>query len=338
MLQKRATMKEIARQLNVAVSTVSRALSDHHNIGLGTKIKVRKLAEKLNFESNERAVFFKQGKTFTIGAILPELSESFFSTAMTGIEDTAARNSYMVIVGQSHNRADREKQIVKTMKDHRVDGLVISLAKDTSSYEHFDMLKRMNIPVVFFDRIPQLADVHYITCDMESGTIQAIDFLVKKNHSVIGMINGPENNATCRERGAGYRKAMTKNKLGFDPGLIISTDLTTEGTEEAMGRLLSLTPRPTAIIVFNDSVAVDAMKYARSNKLRINKDICFVSYASLPVSSYLANPPLASVDQYPYLQGQKATEVLLELLSGEDRGAAANYRIIVSSKLIVHKE
>src|SRR5918993_5094132 len=129
MVDKPTTIKEIAKRLNVSFSTVSRALHDHPNIGLRTKMRVQQLAKELNYEPNQTAIFFQQRKTFTIGVILPELSEAFFSTAINGIEDSAEKNQYTVLLGQSHDSEEREKKIVETMKNHRVDGVIISISK-----------------------------------------------------------------------------------------------------------------------------------------------------------------------------------------------------------------
>jgi LacI family transcriptional regulator len=224
------------------------------------------------------------------------------------------------------------------MKNHRVDGLIVSLSKNTSNYEHFEQLKKYNIPVVFFDCIPNIPNIHYIACDMMSGTVQAIEFLNKKGHRRIGMINGPEKLSASQDRLKGYLQAMKKDRLKFDPALVVSTDLTTAGVYEATRQLLSAKRKPTAIVAFNDYVALDAVQYAKKQKLRINKDICFVSYANLPISNYTAHPPLASVEQYPYQQGQKAMEVLLELLSKnkEETDNTTYYKIILDSQLIVH--
>src|SRR6187551_507742 len=132
------TIKEIANRLNISPSTVSRALHDHKSIGLRTKTNVQRLAKELNYEPNQTAIFFKQRKTFTIGVILPQLSEAFFSSAISGIEDFASSKKYNVLVGQSHDDQEREKQLVEAMKNHRVDGMLISVAKNTSNYDHFD--------------------------------------------------------------------------------------------------------------------------------------------------------------------------------------------------------
>jgi LacI family transcriptional regulator len=179
--------------------------------------------------------------------------------------------------------------------------------------------------------------MHYVACNLESGTIQAVSFLLKKGHRIIGMINGPEKLFASRERLEGYIKAMKKNRLKFDPKLIITSDLTKEGTHKAMRQLLSQKRKPTAIVAFNDYVALDGVEYSKNMKLEINKDITFVSYANLPISNYLAFPPVASVEQYPYQQGQKATETLLEILSKDKEETATFYRTILESELVIHK-
>lgn len=336
MANKPPTIKEIARRLNISFSTVSRALHDHPSIGLRTKMRVQQLAKELNYEPNQTAIFFQQRKTFTIGVILPELSEAFFSSSISGIEEVAEKNNYTVLMGQSHDSEEREKKIVETMKNHRVDGLIVSISKNTINYEHFDALKKYNIPVVFFDRIPNMENIHYVACNMESGTIQAINYLFKKGHRVVGMINGPEKLLASRERVQGYIKALQKSRLKYDPSLIESTDLTKEGTIAAMKNLLSSKRKPTAIVTFNDYVALDAVQYAIQQKLRINKDITFVSYANLPISNYTAFPPVASVEQFPHMQGQKAMETLLGLLSRNETENQTYYKIILESQLVIH--
>jgi LacI family repressor for deo operon, udp, cdd, tsx, nupC, and nupG len=334
MEQKPATIKEIAKQLNISVSTVSRALHDHPSIGLRTKTRVKELATKLSYERNETAIFFQQRKTFTIGVILPELGEAFFSASISGIEDTAEKNKYTVLIGQSHDNEEREKKIVESMKNHRVDGLIISLAKNTVNYDHFEMLKRYNIPIVFFDRIPTMSNIHYVACNMVSGTVEAVNFLFKKGHRVIGMINGPDKLFASQERKQGYIEAVTKSRLKFDPSLVVTSDLTTEGTYKAMEELLTSKRKPTAVVTFNDYVALDAVKYAQQKNRKINKDISFVSYSNLPLSQYTSYPPLASVEQFPYLQGRKATEILLQLMQ-PNADQNAFYKIIIDSKLAV---
>jgi len=330
-----ATIKEIAKRLNISVSTVSRALHDHHSIGLRTKMRVRDLAKELNYHPNQTAIFFKQGKTFTIGVILPELSESFFSSAISGIEDFAKTMNYNVLVGQSHDDEQTEKQLVEAMTNHRVDGMLISVSKNTANYEHFEMLDDYNIPVVFFDRIPRKPDINYVICNVESGTEDAIKFLINLGHRNIGLINGPENIIASKERFEGYRDALSGKNIKVNPSYIVSTDLTPESTNSAMEEILLLKKRPTAIIAFNDYVALDAMKYAKKRKIKINKDISFVSFANLPMCHYMENPPLASVEQFPFEQGTRAAEILFGLV-GSDGTDTDLKQVTIESKLIIH--
>jgi len=341
MQSKPTTIKEIARLLGISVSTVSRALHDHPSIGLSTRVKVKKLAGELNYEPNQTAIFLQKGKTRTIGVILPELSEAFFSSAISAIEDTAYKKNYTVLLAQSHDDEQKEKELVEKMKNHRVDGLLVSVGKNTSSFQHFENLKKYNIPIVYFDRIPNIANIHYVACNMEIGTIAAVSFLLKKGHRAIGMINGPQTMVATGERKEGYIKAMTKNRLKFDPSLIVSCDLTEEGTKKAFDELLANKRKPTAVVTFNDYVALFAIKHARKLNIRINKDIEFVSYANLPLINYMENIPTASVEQFPYLQGQKAADILMDLLHHQDKGSneqSAYYKIIIESQLIENKD
>ena len=333
------TIKEIARQLNISVSTVSRALHNHKSIGLRTRTRVQELAAALHYEPNQRAIFFQQQKTFTLGVILPELSEAFFAAAISGIEDMANSNNYTVLMGQSHDSAEREKKIVATMKQHQVDGIIVSLAKDAADIDHFTQLSKFDIPVVFFDRVPDSTEAHYVACNMQSGTIQAIDFLLKKKYRIIGMINGPQQLLASKQRVDGYKEAMSRHRIKYDPSLIIHSDLSKEGTCAAMDQLLQGKRRPQAIVTFNDYVLLDAIQYARKLSIAINKDIVFVSYANLPFSTHTAFPPLASLEQYPYQQGQKATSILLELLqkSKEERHTTAFKHIIIEPALVINE-
>lgn len=335
------TLKEIARRLNFSVSTVSRALHNHPSIGLRTTARVQQLAKELNYEPNQTALFFKQQKTNTIGVILPNLKEEFFSQAINGIEDVAKKNKYSVLIGQSHDNVEQEKQIVTAMKNQRVDGLLVSISKYTQNYDHLTTMGKYNIPIVFFDRVPDLPGVHKVSSDIQIGTRQAIEFLIKNGHKRIGIINGPEEMKSCRERTTAYMEVLKKKRIKIDLSLVVSTDLTQEKTYEAMENLLKLKQRPTAIVTINDYVALDAIQYARKAKLKINKDLVFVSYANLPITNYLEFPPLASVEQFPYEQAKKATEILFGLLEQQKKpGSTENefQNILIKGQLVVHKK
>ncbi len=335
MSQKPATIKEIAKRLNVSVSTVSRALHNHPSIGLRTKMQVQKLAEELNYEPNQAAISFKQGKTMTIGVILPNLREEFFSTAINGIEDMAIQNQYTVLIGQSRDDVEREKKLVDTMRKHRVDGLVVSLSKNTQNYEHFEALKKYGIPVVFFDRVPNLPEAYAVSCDLRDSSVKLVDWLVDHGHTRIGFIKGPETMLASQERLSGYLEALKKNNIAEVPEYIAQTNLEKEQTQAAIQKLLSLKERPTAIIAFNDYITLDAIKFSRQQGLKINKDIFFVSYANLPVTSYLDDPPLASVEQFPYEQAETATGILLQLINQKE-DEITEKKVVMSGKVVAN--
>lgn len=340
MENKLPTIKEIAKQLNISVSTVSRALHDNPSIGLRTKMRVQQLAAELGYEPNQAAISFKQRKTFTIGVVLPNLKEEFFSNAISGIEDVAIQNKYNVLIGQSHDGVEREKQIITAMKNQRVDGLIVSISKHTKDYEHFTALQKYNIPIVFFDRVPNLPNVNKVSFNMDSGTREAIHFLIDKGHRRIGILNGPEEMKSSKERTETYKQILIKKRLKIDMTLVVSTDLTRESTEKAMQHLLSMKPRPTAVLAINDYVALDAIQYALAQNLELNRDITFVSYANLPITTYLQHPPMASVEQYPYEQGSKAAAILMSLLQQGDKGEAEEpvQNIVIDGRLVVHKK
>ncbi len=336
MEQKPATIKEIARRLNVSVSTVSRALHNHPSIGLRTRTQVQQLAKEMNYEPNQAAISFKQGRTMTIGVILPNLGEEYFSMAINGIEDIATKNNYTVLIGQSHDEVEREKQIVDTMRRHRVDGLIVSLSKTTKSYEHFEQLKQYKIPVVFFDRVPDIPDAYTVSCNLENSSVELVDWLVGKGHSKIGFIKGPDTIIHSTQRLNGYYEGLKKNKLKQENAYVVQTDLGKKKTQDAIHKLLALKDRPTAVIAFNDYVALDAIKYTRSQGLKINSDIFFVSYANLPITSYLDEPPIASVEQFPYQQAEKATDILLRLISTKGADENIPHKIVLESKVVVN--
>ncbi|AZI27282.1 LacI family transcriptional regulator [Pedobacter sp. G11] len=335
MQSKPTTIKEIAKILKISPSSVSRGLHDHPSIGAVTREKIKQLAKSLNYQPNNAAILFQKGKTYTIGVILPELSEHFFSTAISAIEDEALKKNYTVIFAQSHDNYEQEVKLVEKMKNQRVDGLLVSISKDTSNFDHFEKLNTFNIPVVFFDRIPPFKNVHYVACSLESATVKALNYLLKKGHRSIGMINGPATLFASEERKDGYIQAISFNRLKFDPSLIVNCDLTEKGTIEAANEFLNHKRKPTAIVAFNDYVALFLIKYFK--KLNVINDFDIVSYANLPIISYIDNSPIASVEQYPYLQGQKAANILLDLMANPNPENQAFFNTIVESDLIVNE-
>ena len=332
------TIKEIAKRLKVSVSTVSRALNDHPRIGEGTKMRVRQLASELNYEPNAKAISFRGRKSFVIGVVLPYIREEFFSEAIDGIETAAIMHDYTILFGQSHDNPEREKSVVSAMKKQRVDGLIISLSKLTTNYEHLQALEKYNIPVVYFDRVPPFEKANKVYCNLYQGTVEMVGWLISKGYKKIALINGPQKLSSSKERLNGYIEGLSKKKIRVDMQLVERTDFSKESTHEAMQKLLALKHPPTAIISFNDYVHMDAVQYAVQQKINVNKDIVFVSYANLPITNYTAFPPLVSIEQYPYKQGERAMEIIMQIMSNklEDKDSEKYYVDELPATLIMH--
>jgi len=175
-------------------------------------------------------------------------------------------------------------------------------------------LNKFEIPVVYFDRVPPFKEAHKVFCNLYKGTVDMVGWLFNKGYRRIAFINGPDKLNASKERMNGYIEGISKQKLKVDMQMVEKTDLSKESTHNAMKKLLALKHPPTAIITFNDYVHMDAVQYAQKHNILVNKDIVFVSYANLPITSYTAFPPLVSVEQYPYGQGERAMELMIKIL------------------------
>ncbi len=339
MENKLPTIKEIARKLKVSVSTVSRALSNHPRIGLSTRERVQQLAKEMNYEPNTQAIFFKQKKTHVIGVILPFIREDFFSEAISGIETAAMEHDYTILFGQSYDNPEQEKKVVDAMKRQRIDGLIISLSKQTNKYDHLLALDKYEIPIVYFDRVPTFEKAHKVFCNLYKGTVEMVSWLFNQGYRRIAFINGPDKLQASKERLNGYIEGVSKQKLKVDMQLVEKTDLSKESTQIAMKSLLALKNPPNAIITFNDYVHMDAVQYAQKQNIQVNKDIVFVSYANLPITSYTAYPPIASIEQYPYGQGEKAMQLMMKILNEKSEKKNVNdiyYTEEMAATLVMH--
>jgi len=218
-----------------------------------------------------------------------------------------------------------------------VDGIVASISRNAPNIAHFEKCKQYNIPVVFFDRVPDVPDINSVWCRLDISTVELVSFLVAKGHEKIALINGPTTLPIKNERLKGYYEGLAKNSLPVFEHFIKTADLSTVGTYEAMDALLSHRIKPTAIITFNDYMSLDAMHYLRKIKPGRFPDIDFVTYSNLPTTRYLDRPPLAYVDQFPYEQGKLATEVLFRQLNGLGHAEITPPEsLIIESKLVTY--
>lgn len=336
MQRHQATIKEIAQELGISISTVSRALQNNPRIGLRTRERVWEVAKLRHYVPNPAAILLKKNKTSTIGVVLPYLQEEFFSMAITGIEDVALEKGYNVVVSQSREKFEREEKALKSFLSSRVDGVIASVAAETSNYSHFKELESYGTPLVFFDRVPRNLEANKVRCSITQGAFEAVEFLVNKGIQRIALLNGPTSMEVSDERLNGYLLAIKKFKLQTTPNYIKSTDLSKEQSVEKMLELLALKEPPQAILTFNDYLALYAMQVCKQKNLVPNKDILFVSFANLPMTFYLDNPPLASVDQFAYRMGIKSAELLISIIENPSKEMPPYQELILETKLVVH--
>ncbi|WP_229311087.1 LacI family DNA-binding transcriptional regulator [Larkinella soli] len=327
-IKETVTIKEIARRLGVAPSTVSRALQNHPRISAGMREAVHALALQLKYHPSAVARSLKSGRTGVIGVVLPEIRENFFCEVINGVEAVAFDRGYTVALYQSHDQYEREKQILGVLSSNRVDGVLLSVAKNSQRFDHVEDLIGQQIPVVLFDRIPPGIRTHQVSCDIEKGAYEATKWLARHGHRRIALLNGPLPLAASEERYRGYITALKEEALPVENGLIRRVDLTREDTVAKTGQLLSLAAPPDAILAFNDYVSLDAMQACRGRGLRINQDITFVSFANLPLNAYLEQPPAASVEQHPYQLGFSAADILMDSFDGKTDPATFQNRIL----------
>jgi DNA-binding LacI/PurR family transcriptional regulator len=339
MAKHQATIKEIAQKLSISISTVSRALQNHPRIGLRTREKVNDLAKKLNYTPNPAALSLKKNTTRNIGVILPNLQEEFFSLSITAIEDIVSDKGYNVFISQSRDTLAKEEKAIKSFINSRVDGIIASISAETYQYRHFKELESFGIPIVFFDRTPKVFPCFKVRSNVMDGAFAAVEFLAQKGARHIALLNGPAFLEISDERQQGYLSAIKQLGLSTTPAYVKSTDLSTEDTSKKMLDLLALPQPPDAVLAFNDYVALDAMRACKQKGILPNSEVLFASFANLPITTYMDNPPIASVEQFAYQMGEKAAHLLINVMENshqDDAEPLSFEEIIVHTQLIVH--
>lgn len=333
-----ATIKDIARELNVSSSTVSRALKDYPGISDETKRKVKELAEKLNYRPNAVALSLRKSKSFTIGVIIPEVVHFFFSTVISGIEEIAYKNGYNVILCQTNEKLEREQSSLETMLSNQIDGLLVSYSKETSDFSHFTKLMEQELPIVFFDRTPYIDNTINVTVNDFNGGYKATKHLIDQGYRKIIHLEGPSNLAISKKRKEGYIAALQEAGLPVLEELIISCPAGDEKESfELMTEFFSKNKiKADAIFAHHDIVAAGAMMAIKSLGLRIPEDVGIVGFSNWQFSSMI-DPPLTTVLQPGFQIGEKATEILLDVIDKKTLNPEGSFNIELDTELIIRK-
>jgi len=311
----RTTITEIANHLGKAPSTVSRALNNHPAISEKTRKAVVELAKKLNYQPNLLALNLLNKKTNTIGVIVPEITSYFFSSVISGIQDLVNPLGMNMIIGQSNESYEEEKNIVQTFASIRVDGFLISPSKETKSHDHFETLIKNNIPLVIFDRDCEGVEIDKVFVDEYNGAFQAVEYLIQTGCTRIAHIAGPPALSTARHRLTAYKDALKRHNLPINVDYIVrSKGFTPKHGIKPTKRLLSLQNPPDAVFAINDGVAIGAMYVIKDSGIKIPDDISVIGFDDDPHSSYF-KPSLSTVLQPTYEMGMLSARILMKRIN-----------------------
>ncbi len=317
-----ATIKDIAKALNISPSTVSRALKDYPGISPSTKKKVKELAEEMNYRPNAVALSLRKQRSYTIGVIIPEVVHFFFSTVISGIEEIAIANGYNVILCQTNENHEREKKMVETMIANQIDGLLVSHSRQTENFDHFKKLLDQGFPIVFFDRIPSIENTCNVIVDDFSGAHQAVSHLLDQGYSDILHLAGPKTLKISQERERGYKEALEDRGITLNPERIVPCPNGTVIESQRLCLEIFNNPSPPdAVFASNDIAAAGAIQALKQLSIKVPEQVGVVGFSDWQFSSMI-DPPMSSVSQPGFAMGEKSTKLLLEkietgkLLSG----------------------
>ncbi len=337
-MKKGITIKDIAKKLNMSVSTVSKALNNDTSISALTKERVHQLAKEWNYNPNEAARHFKLNKSFTIGIIIPNLLDQFYVLAINGVEAIAEKENYNVILSQSHEEVNNEEKITNVMIRNRVDGVIVAITKNTVDMLLFQKLITMGIPVVCIAREPKNSSFNYVLSNNGEGAFKATGYLSRKGHRRIAHIMGPQVMQTSQVRLQGYKDALLKNNIPIYPELIKEVDFSERSTANAMKELMKSTSPPTAIFAFKTYITLDAIDFLKRTYPDKVDNIDFVGFGNLPLLQYLDHKPIASIEESSYEMGEEAARMLFQIINQQNgKQKQAEQHILIPCKLVEHK-
>jgi LacI family transcriptional regulator len=297
------------------VSTISRALKDSPELHPETKRKIVEMAKEMNYHPNLLAQSLRISRSKTLGVIVPEITSHFFASCISGIQDTANKRGYNVMICQSNESLDQEKANIRTLVSSQVDGLLISLSRETNAFEHLYELYDREINFVLFDRVQEDIPVSKVTFNDAGGAYQVTNHLLQGGYRRIVYVSGPEDLYISKKRKEGYLHALGEYSIGEDPSLIKVSDLTLEDNIRIANEIADMNPRPDAVFCMIDPVAVDVLTQWKSVGIKIPEDMALAGFTNNP-SSAVVEPTLTTVSQPGYEMGKLAVSHLLDQLDG----------------------
>ncbi|MDN3644106.1 LacI family DNA-binding transcriptional regulator [Lutimonas halocynthiae] len=334
---KPVTLKQIAEQLNISVATVSKALKDYPDVSIKTKTKVKDLAKSLNYKPNSFAVHLRTKESKTIGLIVPEIVHHFFSNIIKGIVNEAEKKGYLVIILQSNESYELEKKQIDLLLSQRVDGILISLANNTSDYEHLNQVIALNKPLVMFDKIAKMVSCSKVIIDDRKAAYDATQHLIDIGCKRIAHFRGALLPLNSIDRFLGYRKALLDNNLPFDSSLVYMSefgDMSFEAGQISAKKLIEDHKDVDGIFVNTDLVAIGALTELKRLGVMVPEDIKIIGFSNWFMSSVIS-PSLTTIDQPGYLMGETAfNQLYKEIIAIKNKEETAPQTITLETKLI----
>lgn len=311
-MKPRITLKNIAKEFGVSISTVSKALKDSHEISEVTRQKIKAFADYYNYKPNSLALQLRNQKTSVIGVIIPEIVHHFFSTVIDGIEKFANEKGYNVMVCLSNESYEKEVTNFSVLTNGSVDGLIVSIARETQenqNFSHFEALIKDDFPLVLFDRINDNLQCDKVIIDDIGGAYKAVNHLVEIGSKRIALITTQDFITVGSLRKEGYLKSLKKNGFKIDENLIYKID-DNKDLYEQIKKIINVQNPPDAILAVNEIYAAIALKISKEKGLKIPDDIAIIGFTSGLISEF-TSPPLTSVEQHGNLMGKQAAELLI---------------------------
>ena len=329
------TIYDIAEELNVSPSTVSRALKGHKSIGDKTKKAILSLAKKRGYQPNVIAASLRNNRTNTIGVIISWINRPFISSLISGVETAANEMGYNVIISQSHDSYENELANAQALFASRVEGLVVSLAMETTKYDHFQQFLNNDVPIVFVDRVPDTVHADKVVIDNYAAGFKATEHLIEQGCKRIAHIGGAQHRNVYKERQRGYLAALEQYKIPVDEQLIVNNDsLSAEEGTKISEFLLSLPNPPDGIFSANDTAAISAIRHARKLGIRIPEDLAIIGFNNDPVSTII-EPPLSTVSHPAIEMGKIAANQVIEHKNNQEIVRSTN--IVLETEIIVRE-
>ncbi len=309
---KKSTLKDIANELNLTVSAVSKALSNHPAMSDATKELVKQTAVKLNYQQNKIALSLKTGKSHIIGVMIPSAEKVFFGSVVHGIEKIINPMGYNLLLFQTNELTSYEVKGIDTFLQSNVDGIIASIAKETTHYEHYEEIKRRNIPLILFDRVEESLGVHGVKIDDYAGGYLATEHLIKKGYKNICHIAGLQHIQIFRDRLKGYKDALQTYKMKFEETMVYYGKNSIESGDEGMKDLLRRNIKIDAVFCVEDFTALGAMQFLKEAQIKIPKEIGIIGFANESFGKYIS-PSLTTIDQQTISMGEEAAKLFLKL-------------------------